>query len=46
VAGFRFLVLQEAVETVLEMDVVEGLRYMAMGVVFDGLDAGAGLLES
>jgi hypothetical protein len=46
VAGFRFLVLQEAVERVLEMDVVEGLRYMAMGVVFDGLDDGAGLSES
>ena len=45
-AGFRFLVLQGEVETVLEMDVVEGLRYMAMGVVFDGLDAGAGLLVS
>jgi hypothetical protein len=46
VAGFRFLVLQEEVEMVLEMDVVDGLRCMAMGVVFDGLDCGAGLLES
>jgi hypothetical protein len=46
VAGFRFLVLQEEVEMVLGIDVVDGLRYMAMGVVFDGLDAGAGLLES
>ena len=45
-AGFRFLVLQEEDEMVLEMGVVEGLRYMAMGVVFDGLDAGAGLSES
>jgi hypothetical protein len=42
VAGFRFLVLQEEVEMVLEMDVVDGLRYMAMGVVFGGLEDGAG----
>jgi hypothetical protein len=39
-------VLQEEVELVLEMDVVDGLRYMAMGAVFDELDAGAGLFES
>jgi hypothetical protein len=45
-AGFRFLVLQAEVEMVLEMDVVDGVRYMAMGVVFDGLDVGAGLSES
>ena len=45
-AGFRFLVLQEEVEMVLGIDAVDGLRYMAMGVVFDGLDAGAGLLVS